>query len=122
MQMKMDYLYNKRYMESQRLASKQFPTTHSPYTFNFSVPLIYQRNKEESSKVLQQNQQVEQLLDKVKMYKGIENNLNKKLNITSEEIQKELDRFKDLSLYSRHIRSSSQAMRPINMPKVFKKS
>lgn len=119
MQMKLDYLYNKRFIESQLYASKQYPATHSPYTFNFSVPLIYQRNKEESKKILNQNQKVEQLLEKIKQYKSLEDNLSKKLSATQEERQRELERIQDLSLSSKsHVRSSSQIVRSLKMTRM----
>lgn len=123
MQMKLDYLYNKQCMKSEKFTNEQYSDTCRPYTYNFTVPLIYQRNKIESQEVLQQNQQVDQLLHKIKMYKGIEDELSKKLNITQEERQKELERFQDLSFnQSHHIRSSSQLPRALKMPNVFKRN
>jgi hypothetical protein len=119
MQMKLDYLYSKRFLESQLYANKHNPTTQSPYTFNFSAPLVYQRNKEEASKIMHQNQKVEDLLERIKEYKSIEDNLSKKLAATQEERQRELERIQDLSLSSRsHIRSSSQIVRSLTMTRV----
>ena len=119
MQMKLDYLYSKRFLESQLYASKQCPTAQSPYTFNFSAPLIYQRNKEESAKILHQNHKVEELLDKIKHYKSLEDNLSKKLSATHEERQRELERIQDLSLSSKsHVRSSSQIVSSLKMTRL----